>query len=115
MRRSFGQTKLPLITWILLDRHIHLGVISSGRCEEIKKLVWGNFGSKKSRARMPSKRSLGRRHTFCISLDFGQINFFTSSCPETLAPKLLSSIGNEFLWGPRFCSVGRGCIAFSRL
>jgi signal transduction histidine kinase len=30
---------------------------------------------------MPSKRSLGRRHTFCISLDFGQIDFFTSSCP----------------------------------
>jgi hypothetical protein len=28
---------------------------------------------------MPSKRSLGRRHTFCISLDFGQIDFFTSS------------------------------------
>jgi hypothetical protein len=51
----------------------------TGRCEEIEKLVWGNFGSKKSRARMPSKRSLGRRHTFCISLDFGQIDFFTSS------------------------------------
>jgi len=51
----------------------------SGRCEEIKKLVWRNVGSKKSRARMPSKRSLGRRHTFCISLDFGQIDFFTSS------------------------------------
>jgi hypothetical protein len=31
--------------------------------------------------RMPSKRSLGCRHTFCISLDFGQLDFFTSSCP----------------------------------
>jgi hypothetical protein len=58
------------------------GVTPSGRCEEIEKLVWGNFGSKKSRARMPSKRSLGHRHTFCISLDFGQIDFFTSSCPR---------------------------------
>ena len=61
------------------------GVIPSGSFEEIEKLVWGNFGSKKSRARMPSKRSLGRRHTFCISLDFDQINFFTSSCPESPA------------------------------
>ena len=26
------------------------------------------------------QRSLGRRHTFCISLDFGQIDLFTSSC-----------------------------------
>jgi len=56
--------------------------IPSGRCEEIKKLMLGNFRLKKSRARMPSKRSLGRRHTFCISLDFGQIDFFTSSSPQ---------------------------------
>ena len=59
-------------------------VTSSGRCEEIEKLVRENFGSKKSRARMPRKRPLGRRHTFCISLDFGQIDFFTSSCPRNL-------------------------------
>jgi hypothetical protein len=67
---------------------VSLEVSGTGRCEEIEKLVWGDFGSKKSRARMLSKRSLGRRHTFCISLDFGQIDFFTSSCPG-FVPKLL--------------------------
>jgi hypothetical protein len=72
----FGCVFQESLLWM---RAFALGGIPSGRCEEIEKFVWGNFGSKKSRARIPSKRSLGLRHTFCISLNFDQIDFFTSS------------------------------------
>jgi hypothetical protein len=31
--------------------------------------MWSEFDVKKSRTRMPYKRSLGRQHTFCIKLE----------------------------------------------
>ena len=58
---------------------IHLGVISSGRCEKIDLETWSNFGLEKSRARMPYKRPLGLRHTFRFRRNFSEIDFFTSS------------------------------------
>jgi hypothetical protein len=55
---ALGILGLIPLTWPV---GLYFEVLVTGRCEEIEKLVRGNFGSKKSRARMPSKRSLGRR------------------------------------------------------
>jgi hypothetical protein len=41
--------------------------------------MWSEFGDKKNLTRIPYKRSLRHRHTFCIKPDFSQINFFTAS------------------------------------
>jgi hypothetical protein len=35
--------------------------------------MWSEFGVKKNRTRVPYKRSLGRRHTFCIKLETSKI------------------------------------------
>jgi cysteine synthase A len=54
---------------------IHLettGILGTGRCEKIDKQMWTEFGLEKNSTRMPYKRSLGRRHTFCIKLETSQ-------------------------------------------
>ena len=65
---------------------IHLGVISSGRCEKIDLETWSNFGLEKNRARMPYKRPLDLQHTFRFRRNLREINFFTSSRPASSRP-----------------------------
>jgi hypothetical protein len=48
------------------------GNVPSGRCEKIDKQMWSEFGLQNISARMPYKRSRGRRHTFCIKLETSQ-------------------------------------------
>ena len=58
---------------------------------------------------MPGERSLGRRHRFCISLDFGQIDFFTSSRRKAIAgfPHLCQHDGEHARLVPRLSWVRR--------
>src|ERR1700688_90391 len=58
--------------------------------------MWSNFGAKKILTRIPYKQSAGRRDTFCVKLDFGQIDFFTSSWSPK-RPQLLVQTCNGYV------------------
>jgi hypothetical protein len=62
-----------------VNGNIRAGVSGTGRCEKIDLETWSNFGPEKKRARIPFKRPLGLRHTFQLTRNFSQIDFFTSS------------------------------------